>query len=89
MKSLKHQKGVAEWVVVIATIAVVAVIGLIIAATSDENTPPPPSQVPGTKDICYTSCLGLVELQCGDNKLMGACFGLWDCSAGHGAHKCK
>ena len=88
MKSLWHQKGVADWVIVVGVIVVLAVIGLVAAATVGKDTTPP-SQVPGAENTCFTYCMGLVELQCGDNELMGACFGVWDCNAQIGAHECR
>ena len=34
--------------------------------------------------------LGVVQLECGSNKAVGACFGAWDCSPpDKGAHPCK
>jgi len=34
--------------------------------------------------------MGLVQLECGSNKAVGACIGAWDCSPpDKGAHVCK
>ena len=76
-------------VVVIIVVIVISVIGVIIAVASNQNTPPPSGQEPGSPQTCYSYCMGLVELQCGDNKFMGGCFGIWDCKAQTGAHQCR
>lgn len=88
MKSRRTEKGVADWVVVVGVLVVLAVIGLAVAATMGRDTVPP-SQVPGAENTCFTSCLGFVELQCGDNEVIGACFGVWGCDAQIGAHQCR
>jgi hypothetical protein len=84
-----RQKGIVEWPVILAAIVVLVVVGLVVAAASSGRDVTPPSQVPGAQNACFTSCLGLVELQCGDNELMGACLGVWGCDAGLGVHECR
>lgn len=49
-------------------------------------------------DTCYTKCIGLVQFECGTNKLFGMCVGAWGCPTGYtlgeiraegqGAHEC-
>jgi hypothetical protein len=70
-------------------VAVLVVVGLILIATTSQEAPAPPSQQPGAANTCFTYSLGVLEFQCGDNKFMGASFGIWDCKAGIGAHPCK
>ncbi|WP_461482474.1 hypothetical protein [Porticoccus sp.] len=89
MAMIKNQKGEVTLLGVIIVVAVLVVVALIIVATTNQSSPPPPSQAPGTTSTCFTYSLGLLEFQCGDNKFMGASFGIWDCKAGIGAHQCK
>jgi hypothetical protein len=70
-----------------AALALLA-IGVSVIATQGKNVTPP-SQVPGAANTCFTSCWGFVELQCGDNELIGACFGVWGCDSQTGPHECK
>ena len=69
---------------VLATLAVLAVIGVVIAIVAGGG------DGGGQGRICHTYCLGVVQLECGSNKAVGACFGAWDCSPpDKGAHPCK
>lgn len=88
MKLMKEQPGFAAWPIVVA-IAVLVLVGLIIAASQSGKDTTPPSQAPGAANTCFTYCLGFVELQCGDNEVIGACLGVWDCKAQIGAHECR
>jgi len=74
---------------IVIGIAIVAAIVVILIVTTNQKSEPPPSQVPGGGNTCFTYCIGFVEFQCGDNKLIGPCFGVWDCKAEIGAHECK
>jgi|GEM_PF-2205933 len=38
--------------------------------------------------ICYTQCMGLLELACETGQVIGFCGGLWGCNAQIGAHTC-
>ncbi|MEW6297511.1 MAG: hypothetical protein AB1671_07200 [Thermodesulfobacteriota bacterium] len=88
MRSMKDNRGVTGWEIVVV-IVVLVVVGLIVAATQSGKGTTPPSQVPGAANTCFTYCLGLVELQCGDNEVIGVCLGVWDCTAQIGAHECR
>ena len=69
---------------VLATLAVLAVIGVVIAIVAGGG------DGGGQGRTCHTYCLGVVQLECGSNKAVGACFGAWDCSPpDKGAHPCK
>lgn len=86
-----RQRGVGFWEVVI-TILIVTVVLIVISVVMGlllGGGDPPPPQAIGTENVCYTYCSGLVEFQCGDNDMMGACLGFWDCSAEIGAHQCQ
>mgnify|MGYP000064516454 CR=1 FL=1 len=86
------QKGVSIWAI-LGTIAVLTVVGLIIAGTSGgggDGGNDGGNNGGNDNNICHSYCLGLVELECGSNKAVGACFGAWDCSPpDKGAHECK
>ena len=86
MRIIKKQRGIAAWIVaLLVTVAVLAVVGAIVAVSSGGG-----DGGGGENRICHTYCLGLVELECGSNKAVGACFGAWDCSPpDKGAHACK
>ena len=86
---IKNQKGEITLLGVIIVVVVLVVVGVIVVATTNQNSPPPASQAPGTSNTCFTYSLGLLEFQCGDNKFMGASFGIWDCREEIGAHECK
>jgi hypothetical protein len=88
MRIPKRQRGITGWEIVIVIVVLLVVAAIVVATTSGRDTTPP-SQVPGAENTCFTYCLGLVELQCGDNEVMGACFGVWDCNAEIGAHECR
>ncbi|MCR4300467.1 MAG: hypothetical protein NUV51_02575 [Sulfuricaulis sp.] len=88
MNKLHSQRGAGP-LGIIVVIVVLVIIGLIIIAVTNQSTPPPPSQAPGTTSTCFTYSLGFLEFQCGDNKFMGASFGIWDCKAEIGAHQCR
>lgn len=79
------QSGAIPYVII--GIIIVVIIIVIVVATSGRGTVPP-SQIPGT-NTCFTYCIGLVEFQCGDNEVMGVCFGVWDCRAEIGPHDCQ
>lgn len=85
MRIIKKQRGIAAWIVaLLVTVAVLAVIGAVIAVSSGSG------DGGGENRTCHTYCLGLVQLECGSNKAVGACFGAWDCSPpDKGAHPCK
>jgi hypothetical protein len=38
--------------------------------------------------ICYTFCIGFLEFYCETGTMVGFGLGVWDCSAGIGAHTC-
>lgn len=88
MRLPKDQRGLTGWEIV-AVIVVLVIVGLIVAASQSGKDVTPPSQAPGAANTCFTYCLGLVELQCGDNEVIGVCFGVWDCRAEIGAHECR
>lgn len=87
--TIKKQQGVAIWAIVV-TIVVLAVIGVIIAAGSSGGGDNNSGGDSAGNGVCHTYCLGLVQLECGSNKAVGACIGAWDCSPpDKGAHQCK
>ena len=63
--------------------------GAIPVAVSRGRDVTPTSQAPGAENTCFTYCIGVVEFQCGDDELLGACLGLWDCADEIGVHECK
>lgn len=84
-----NQRGIADWILIVGVFVVLALVGLVVIATTDQSAPPPTSQEPGVSSVCYTYSLGFLEFQCGDNKFMGGSLGIWDCKAGIGAHTCR
>jgi hypothetical protein len=74
---------------VLIVVAVLVVVGLIVMASTSQESPAPSSQQPGAANTCFTYSLGVLEFQCGDNKFIGPSLGIWDCKAGIGAHQCK
>lgn len=85
---MRKLTGGINWAV-LATMAVLAVIGLIVGAAS--GSPDGEGSDGGVigGGMCHTNCYGLVELECGSNKFMGGCFGVWDCSPPErGPHEC-
>ncbi|TNE75868.1 MAG: hypothetical protein EP334_09500 [Gammaproteobacteria bacterium] len=88
MKTGKAQGGVVVGIIV--TIVVLAVIGAIVAGTSGGGDGGGNTGGDDIGGICHSYCLGLVQLECGSNVAVGACFGAWDCSPpDKGAHECK
>ena len=37
---------------------------------------------------CFTSCVAMMQFECGTNRVFGVCFGAWGCQDGRGAHEC-
>lgn len=75
----------------IGGIVVVVLVLVLVAVIVSASTPPGTAsgQAAGSDDVCFTYCMGVVEMQCGDNEILGPCFGIWDCRAEIGAHECK
>jgi len=86
---MRHDERGAVPVAIIVGVVIVAIIVVILVATTQGRDVTPPSQVPGAENACFTYCIGVVEFQCGDNELMGACFGVWDCDEEIGVHECR
>ncbi len=80
MFSYKYKRGVAWWVVVII-IAVVIAAGLIAEEAADDDNEDT-TQNDNQTQLCPSYCLLFAELECGSNKLVGGCFGVWDCDDG-------
>lgn len=76
-----HHRGVAWWVVVVA-VAVVIIAGVLVEVASNSGDDDTNAGDDGGNNLCPSYCLGFVELECGSNKLVGGCFGVWDCEAG-------
>ena len=88
MKKPAKTKGQAGWIFLAVVVVVVVVIVAIVVSQQGRGTTPE-TQVPGAAATCFTYCLGVVEFQCGDNEVMGVCFGTWGCDAEIGAHVCR
>lgn len=90
----ENQKGFALWGILVVVV-VLAVVGVIVAASSsgDNGSNNGSNGEDGgvaENRICHTNCMGLVQLECGSNKMVGACLGVWDCSPpDKGDHLCK
>lgn len=89
MRTGNLQTGEITLAGILITLAVLAVVGIIIAVATNQDSPAPPAQAPGTQNTCFTYSLGVLEFQCGDNKFMGPSFGIWDCRDEIGAHQCR
>ncbi len=82
--TLKRRAGILPGIII--TIIVLAIVGGIIVATSGSGD----GDGGDNNRICHTYCLGVVQLECGSNKAVRACFGTWDCSPpDKGLHECK
>lgn len=88
MNHTRHEHGVSP-VGVLIVIGVLVVVAIVVVVVSRGRDTTPPSQVPGAENVCFTYCMGLVELQCGDDELIGACLGVWGCNEEIGAHECR
>lgn len=90
-----NQKGFALWGIIVVIVVLAVVAGIIIAGSSGGSK--------GSNDgssgesggmaenrVCHTYCMGVVQLECGSNKAVGACLGAWDCSPpDKGDHLCE
>lgn len=89
---IRHQKGIGIFGIIVVIVVLVIVAGIIIAASSGGKGDGG-DEAGGNNDvggICHTYCMGVIELECGSNAPVGACFGAWDCSPPEvGPHQCK
>ncbi len=72
--SIRHQQGWVAWLILGIVIVVAGAIAVAVGVSSTPSGSDP-------SGICYTSCSLVVELECGTGKLIGACFGWWECPA--------
>ena len=87
MKTLKGQKGIASWVVLVALI-VAAVIAANVGASYDENPDSSDILADQVGGMCPTKCAWFTQKTCGqgdNNRTVGLCFFLWSCTYDHPA----
>ena len=75
--NMNRQRGFIGWIIAAIVVVVAAVVAVAVGVAT---TPSGVAADPG--GICYTSCSLFVEMECGTGKLVGACFGWWECPAG-------
>jgi hypothetical protein len=92
MKKIHLQQGGIQANLIYIIIGFIVVMLLVVVVSVLVSIFFPPSSAPPANDAtntCFTYSLGVMEFQCGDNKIMGPSFGVWDCKAQIGAHTCK
>lgn len=76
-QAFRDQRGVAAWII-IAIIAAIAIIVIASEAAQEANDDDSDDE----QNRCPTYCIAFLEFQCGSNRLIDGCIGVWDCSAG-------
>jgi hypothetical protein len=75
MKQTGTRSGAPGTLARISGIPIIFIAAAVAVVVSTQHAPPSPGETPGT-NVCFTSSVGVVELQCGGNKFKGFSFGV-------------
>jgi hypothetical protein len=91
LKILKHQQGVAQWVI-LAALIIIALVAANIGSQFDETPEAGNPATDASQNLCPTKCAFFVQQTCGqgeNNRIVGPCFPFWSCTFDHPAQCVK